>query len=67
MPQNGLSPVLAEEFEVRTAVVINEGDTLNRLWRIAALNNPVRLTCNDASGHARYADNRPLACRKGNK
>ncbi len=59
--------VLAEEFEVRTAVVINEANILMRLWRIVALNNVVRLTRNDDSGHARHADNLPLAGRKVNK
>ncbi len=56
--------VLAEEFEVRTVVVINEQDILIRLWRIAALSNVVRLTQNDNSGHARRTDNQPLAARK---
>ncbi|MCH8806269.1 MAG: hypothetical protein IH986_09300 [Planctomycetes bacterium] len=56
--------VLAEEFEVRTAVVINEE---NILTVVAALNNVVRLTRNDDSGHARHAQNLPLAGRKGNK
>ncbi len=56
--------VLAEEFEVRTAVVINEE---NILTVVAALNNVVRLTRNDDSGHAKYADNLPLAARKVNK
>ena len=56
--------VLAEEFEVRTAVVINEE---NILTVVAALNNVVRLTRNDDSGHARHADNLPLAGRKVNK
>ncbi len=65
--QNGHSPVLAEEFEVRTGDVINEKDTLIRLWRIAALNNVVRLTRNEDSGHVRHADNRPLAGRKVTK
>ncbi len=58
--------VLAEEFEVRTAVLINEENILVRLWRIAALNNVVRPTRNDDSGHARHADNLPLAGRKVN-
>ncbi|MCH7721597.1 MAG: hypothetical protein IH988_11530, partial [Planctomycetes bacterium] len=52
--------MLAEEFEVRTAVVINEE---NILTVVAALNNVVRLTRNDDSGHARHADNLPLAGR----
>ncbi len=57
--------VLAQEFEVRTAVVvINEQNTLTL---VAALNNVVQLTRNDDSGHARHADNRPLAGRKVNK
>ncbi len=55
---------LAEEFEVRTAVVITEE---NILTVVAALNNVVRLTRNDHSGHARYPDNPPLAGRKVNK
>ncbi len=59
--------VLAEEFEVRAAVVVNEENILSRLWRTAALNNVVRLTRNDDSGHARHADNPPLAGRKANK
>ncbi len=59
--------VLAEEFEVRTAVVLNQENILVRLWRIAALNNVVRLTRNDDSGHARHADNLPFAGRKVNK
>ncbi len=59
--------VLAVEFEVRTGDVINEENILIRLWRIAALNNEVRLTRNDDSGHARQADNLPLAGRKSNK
>ena len=48
--------VLAEEFELRTAVVINEE---NILTVVAALNNVVRLTRNDDSGHARHAHNLP--------
>ncbi len=59
--------VLAEELDLRTAVVINEENILIRLWRITALNNVVRLTRNDDSGHARHADNRPRADRKVNK
>ncbi len=59
--------MLAEEFEVRTAVVINEGNILIRLWRIAALNNVVRLTRNEYSGHARHTHNLPLAGRKVNQ
>ena len=59
--------VLAEEFEVRTAAVINDENIPVRLWRIAALNNVVLLTRNDDSGHARHADNLPLAGRKVNK
>ena len=55
---------LAEEFEVRTALVINEE---NIQTVVAALNNVVRLTRNDDSGHARHADNLPLAGRKMNK
>ena len=45
--------VHVEEFQVRTAVVFNEENILVRLWRIAALNNVVRLTRNDDSRHAR--------------
>ncbi len=56
--------VLAEEFEVRTAVVINEE---NILTVVAALNNVVRLTRNDDSGHARHPDNLPLAGRRVNQ
>ena len=59
--------VLAEEFELRTAVVINEVNILVRLGRIAGLNNVVRLTRNDDSGHAKHADNLPLAGPKVNK
>ncbi len=59
--------VLAEKFEVRTAVVINQENILVRLWRIAALNNVVRLTRNDYPGHARHAHNLPLAGRKVSK
>ena len=66
-PQNGHSPVLAKEFEVRTGDVINEKDNLIRLWRIAALNNVVRLTRNDDSCHARRAASLPLAGRKVTK
>ena len=53
--------VPAEEFEVPTAAVIIEENILIRLWRIAALNNVLRLTCNDDSGRARHADNLSLA------
>ncbi len=53
--------VLAEEFEVRTEFVINEE---NILRVVTALNNVVRLTRNDDSGHTRHADNLPLAGRK---
>ena len=56
--------VFAEEFEVRTAVVIHEE---NILTIVAALNNVVRLSRNDDSGHARHDDNLPLAGRKVNK
>ena len=59
--------VLAEEFEVRTAVVINEENILVRLWRIAMLHNVLRLTRNDDSSHARHAHNLPLAGRTVNK
>ena len=55
--------VLAEEFEGRTALAINEE---NALTVAAALNNVLRLTRNDDSGHARHADNRPLTRRKAN-
>ena len=54
----------AEEFEVRTAVVVSEQ---NILTVVAALNNLLRLTRNDDSGHARHADKLPLAGRKVNK
>ena len=53
--------VLAEECEVRTAVVVNDENTLTI---VAALNNVVRLPRNDDSGHARHADNPPFAGRK---
>ena len=53
--------VLAEEFEVRAVVVINEE---NILTVVAALNNVVQLTRNDDSGHARHADNLWLTSRK---
>ena len=56
--------MLAEEFKVRTAVVINEE---NILTVVPALNNMVRLTRNDDSAHARHAENLPLAGRKVNK
>ncbi len=59
--------LLTEEFELRTAVVINEENILIRLWWIATFNNVVRLTRNDDSGHASNADNLPLAGRKVNK
>ncbi len=59
--------ILAEEFDLHTAVVVNEENILVRQWRITALNNAVRLTRNDDSGHARHADNLPLAGRKVNK
>jgi len=52
------------EFEVRTAVAINEEHILTV---VAALNNVVRLTRNDDSGHARHAHNLPRAGRKVNK
>ena len=42
-------PVRAGEFEVGTAVVINEENTLIRLQRIATLNNVVTVV-NGASG-----------------
>ena len=54
----------AEEFEVRPAAVIREEKILAV---VAALNNFVRLTRNDDSGHARHADNLPLAGRKVSK
>ena len=50
--------MLAEEFEVRTAAVIDEE---NILTVVAALNNGVRLTRNDDSGYATNADNLRLA------
>ena len=56
--------VLGEEFEVRSAVVINEADLLPVL---AALNNVVRPTRNDDSGHATHADNLPHAGKKVNR
>ncbi len=56
--------VLAEEFEVRTVVVVNEK---NILRVVAALNNVVRLTRNDDSGHARHGGSLPLTSRKVNK
>ena len=56
--------MLAEQFEVRTPVVIHEE---NILTVVAALNNLVRLTRNDNSGHARHADNLPLAVGKVRK
>ncbi len=56
--------MLAEEFEIHTAVSINEE---NILPVVAALNNVVRLTRNDDSGNARHADNIPHAARKVNK
>ena len=56
--------VLAEELEVGTAVVINEENILTIL---ATLNNVMRLTRNDDSGHARHGDNLPFADRKVNK
>ena len=56
--------VLAEEFELRTAVVINEE---NILTVVAALNNVLRLTRNDDSGRARHTDKLPIAGRKVNK
>ena len=56
--------VLAEEFEARTAVVINEE---NIATVVAALNNAVRLPRNDDSCHARHAHNPPLAGRKVNE
>ena len=59
--------VLAEEFKVRTAVVVNQENILVRLWRIAALNRVVGLTRNNNSGHARHTDNLPLAGRNVNK
>ncbi len=56
--------MIAEEFEVRTAVVVNEENVLRVA---AALNNGVRPTRNDDSGPARRADERPLAGRKVNE
>jgi hypothetical protein len=53
--------VLAAKFEVRMAVVINEE---NILTVVAALNNVVRLTLNDDSGHARQADDLPSPAGK---
>lgn len=59
--------VLAEEFEVRAAVALNEEDILVRLWPIAALKNAVRLTRSDDSGHARQLDNYPSPAEKSMK
>lgn len=59
--------MLAQEFELRSAVVVNEENILVRVWRIAALNNVAWLPRNDHSGHSRHADNLPLAGRKVNK
>ncbi len=59
--------MLAEEFDRRSAVVINEENILVRLWRIASQSNVVRLPRNDDPGHARHFHNLPLASRKGNK
>ncbi len=53
--------VLAQEFAVRTAVVINAEEILAV---VAALNNAVRLTRYDDSGHARHANELALADRK---
>jgi hypothetical protein len=46
--------VLTEEFEIRTAVVVNEE---NVLVVVAALNHMVRLTRYDDSGYARHTEN----------
>ncbi len=56
------------EVEVRTTVVTNDQNILVRLWRIAALNNVVRLTRNNDSGHAMRGmpTTYPLAGRKVN-
>ena len=56
--------MLAAESELRTAVVINEE---NILTVVAALNNVVRQTRNDDSGHARHADNLLLTGQEVNK
>ena len=56
--------LLAEEFELRTAVVINEE---NILTVVAAPNNVVRLTRNGDSARARQADKLLLAARKVNR
>lgn len=53
--------VLAEGFAVRTAVVINDENTL---MLVAAQNNELRRTRSDDPGHARHADNLSLAGRK---
>ena len=58
---------LAEEFELPTPVVVNEENILVRLRRIATLNNVVRLTAHDDSGHTRHADNLFVAARRVNK
>lgn len=55
---------LAEELDVRAAVVINKE---NIPMAVAVLNNVVRPTPNDDSGYARYADNLPLAGRNASK
>ncbi len=52
---------------MRTAVVINEENTLVRVSRIAALNTVARLTRTDDSGHARYTDTLPLPGRTANE
>ena len=56
--------MLAEEFEARAAVVINEE---NILTVVAVLKNVVRLTLNDNSGHTTCARNLPLAGRRVNQ
>ena len=55
--------MLADEFEERAAVVINEE---NIPTVVAALNNAVRLPRNDVSDNSRHADNLPLAANKLN-
>ena len=50
--------MLAEEFDVRTAVVINQE---NILTVVAAVNNALRLPRNNDSGHAKHADDLPRA------
>ncbi len=57
-------PVLAEEFDLRTAVVLNEK---NILTVVPALNKRCAVTRNDVSGHPRHAANPLLAGREVNE